>query len=150
MASRLDNIIRLRKWELDEQRRILAELQAQEDAIIDRIDMLEAEVAEQARHGGGLEVSAVTLGAYLEGARRRHAQFEDALRKKSEEVGEQQDKVAETFRELKTFEIARDQETKRKQTKEAKEEQAAFDELGIQAHAREEALTDPRYIEMRR
>lgn len=150
MASRLDNIIRLRKWELDEKRRVLASLQAEEDAIIARIDALGDEVAEQSRSGGQLEVSPVALGVYLEGARVRAEMLEAAREEQAEKVAEQQDSVAETFRELKTFEIAREQEVKRKELKEAREEQAAFDELGIQAHARNEAMTDPSYLKMRR
>ncbi|MCJ9429564.1 flagellar export protein FliJ [Kordiimonas marina] len=140
MASRLDNIIRLRKWELDEKRRVLATLQAEEDAIIARLDALEQEVAVQSQSGGQLEVSPTTLGIYLEGARVRADMLEAELEAQAEKVAEQQDIVAEAFRELKTFEIAREQEMKRIALKEAREEQAAFDELGIQAHMREDAF----------
>jgi len=140
VASRLDNIIRLRKWELDEKRRVLAMLQAEEDAIIARIDALEQQVAEQSQSGDQLEVSPTTLGVYLEGARIRAEMLEAELEAQAEKVAEQQDSVAETFRELKTFEIAREQEMKRAAQKEAREEQAAFDELGIQAHMREDAF----------
>lgn len=148
--SRLDGIIRLRKWELDEQRRVLAVMQAERDAIAGMIDMLDHERAEQARLYNGSEVSALTLGAYLEGVRKKQEQLRRDLAKKDEEVEEHRDRVAECFRELKTYEIAREMELKRMKAAEAKEEQDAFDELGIQNHARQEAMTDDKYIKMRR
>ncbi len=148
--SRLDGIIRLRKWELDEQRRQLAEIQAECDAIVTVIDAIEDERAQQAREYSGSEVSALTYGAYLEGTRMKQEMFTKLLREKEVALDEHRDKVAESFRELKTFEIAREREYQRIAQAEAKEEQDAFDELGIQNHAREEAMVDAKYLKMRR
>jgi flagellar export protein FliJ len=147
--TRLDNIIRLRKWELDEKRRHLAVLLGERDNIIGAIEAISDEIADQARHTG-LEVASVTLGSYLEAVRVRQGELATMLQKKEEEVLEHQDVVAESFRELKTFEIARERELSRIADAEAKEEQAAFDELGIQNHARAEALADTRHLKMRR
>lgn len=148
--SRLDGIIRLRKWELDEQRRVLAVMQAERDSIAGMIDMLDVERAEQSRLYNGSEISALTLGAYLEGVRNKQAQLRRDLAKKDEEVEAHRDRVADCFRELKTYEIAREMELKRAKAKEAKEEQEAFDELGIQNHARQDAMTDSQHLKMRR
>lgn len=148
--SRLDGIIRLRKWELDEQRRVLAVMQAERDSIAGMIEMLDHERAEQARIYNGSEVSALTLGAYLEGVRKKQEALRHDLARKDREVDEHRDRVAECFRELKTYEIAREMEYKRARAAEAKEEQEAFDELGIQNHARQEAMTDSEQLKMRR
>jgi flagellar export protein FliJ len=148
-VSKLANIIRLRKWELDEKRRRLADLQGEREEIVSAIDAMEAEVIEQSRNSG-LEVSAVAIGAYMEGVRIRQDQLSQMLAAKEREVSKHQDIVAEGFRELKTFEIAQSREKARVVAAEAKVEQDAFDELGIQNHAREEALADPRYVNMRR
>lgn|GEM_PF-213708 len=147
--GKLTNIIRLRKWELDEKRRRLADLQGEREEIVLAIEAMEAEVVEQSR-SSGLEVSAIAIGAYLEGVRIRQEQLSTLLAAKEREVSKHQDIVAEGFRELKTFEIAQSREQARARAAEAKEEQDAFDELGIQNHAREEALADPRYVNMRR
>lgn len=147
--SRLDGIIRLRKWELDEKRRELASLLGERDEIVYAIDAIGEEMAEQARNSN-LEVSAIAIGAYMEGARVKQRHLAQMLAAKEDEVVEHQDRVADGFRELKTFEIARERELARIDAAEAKEEQQAFDELGIQNHAREEAMTDPRYLKMRK
>ncbi len=142
--SRLNTIIRLRKWELDEKQRQLAILLGERDEIADAIEALSNQVSEQSRHAG-LEVASVTLGSYIEAVRIRQGELADMLFKKEKELRKHQDVVAEGFRELKTFEIARDRELSRLAAEEAKQEQAAFDELGIQNHAREEELADPSY-----
>lgn len=142
--SRLNTIIRLRKWELDEKQRQLAILLGERDEIADAIEALSNQVSEQSRHAG-LEVASVTLGSYIEAVRIRQGELADMLFKKEKELRKHQDVVAEGFRELKTFEIARDRELSRLAAEEAKQEQAAFDELGIQNHAREGELADPSY-----
>ncbi len=147
--SRLDTIIRLRKWELDETRRTLADLLGQYNAMVHQLELMEAEVAEQAR-SSSLEVFSTTVGAYMDGVKRRGDELKKLLAEKNKEIEAQQDKVAEGFRELKTFEIAHDQEMKRVKLAEDKEEQQMFDELGTQDHARRDAVTASEYINMRR
>ncbi|MEX0299108.1 MAG: hypothetical protein AB3N28_08550 [Kordiimonas sp.] len=145
---RLDNIIRLRQWELDEVRRELAVLLGEREDMAHQLEMMEAEVAEQAR-ATGLEVFSTTVGSYMQGVKLKQEQIQAAIDAKEEEIAEQQDKVAEGFRELKTFEIAREQEMKRIALEESREEQQAFDELGIQNHARQDAVLESEILNMR-
>ena len=141
MASRLDSIIRLRKWELDEERRTLADMQGARDALTHQLDMLAEEVVEQ-RKAASLEVFSTTVGAYMDGVRRKQDLIALEIQAMEKELNEQRDKVAEGFRELKTFEIDRDREEGRRAKAELLEEQQEFDELAIQAHARGEAALD--------
>ncbi len=145
---RLDNIIRLRQWELDEVRRELAVLLGERENMAHQLEVMEAEVAEQAS-ATGLEVFSTTVGSYMHGVKLRQEQIQAAIDAKEEEIAEQQDKVAEGFRELKTFEIAREQEMKRVTLEENRQEQQAFDELGIQNHARQDAVLESEILNMR-
>ncbi|PCI59245.1 MAG: hypothetical protein COB37_11925 [Kordiimonadales bacterium] len=147
--SRLDSIIRLKKWELDEVRRVLSELFAERDAMTAELDRMTEEVAEQSR-SRSIEVFSVSVGAYMGGVRKRRLEIAATIEAKDVELEAQQDKVAEGFRELKTFEIAHDQEMKRQKLAESQAEQAVFDELGIQDHARKEAVTASEYLNRRR
>jgi len=147
--SRLDNIIRLRKWELDEQRRILANLLGEREAMERQLDSIDEELNLQKR-SASLEVFSTTVGAYMDGVKKRCDEIAIQLQAKDEEIAKQQDKVAEGFRELKTFEIAHDQEMKRVKAAADKEEQIMFDELGTQDHARRDAVTESEYLNMRK
>ncbi|WP_308909274.1 flagellar export protein FliJ [Pseudokordiimonas caeni] len=130
--SRLDHIIRLRKWELDEKRRVLSDLQRESDELQNALDRLGAEVAAESRRPAG-EFEAVTFAAYLEGARQRRQLLHDRIERKEEEITRQQDAVSEAFKELKTFEVARDRETEREMRLEARIEQQGLDEQGLRA-----------------
>lgn len=147
--SRLDTIIRLRKWELDEVRRVLADLLGERGAMVRQLELIDEEIAEQKR-SGSIEVFSTTVGAYMAGVKKRCDEIAIQITAKEEEISEQQDKVAEGFRELKTFEIAHDQEMKRIKNAEDKEEQIMFDELGTQDHARRDAVTESEYLNLRR
>ena len=147
--SRLDNIIRLRQWELDEVRRELADLLGEREHMVQQLQSMEQEIADQSR-AQNLEVFSVTVGAYMHGVRKKQEMIAEAIAEKETEIEGVQEKVSEGFRELKTFEIARGKELKRIALQEAKEEQDAFDELGIQNHARQDAVVESELLNLRK
>ncbi|GHF22529.1 hypothetical protein GCM10017044_16090 [Kordiimonas sediminis] len=140
--SRLDGIIRLYKWELDEKRRELVDLQEQVDRVQEQIEMLHQEVEDQKQHAA-TEAGLTTMGAYLEGVRKREQMLRSELRKREEAVAKQQERVSEAFSELKTYEIARDKEKARQVAKVAKVEQAEFDEQGLRRSSQRDASQHP-------
>lgn len=131
MIEGLENLIRLRKWELDEARRILAEMLEERDEMIRQIEAIDQEILNQSKNSG-LEVFATSLGAYMEGARKQQELLYAEIVRKDEFIEEQQEKVAESFRELKTYEIALEHQEKKKAQKLAKYEQDMLDEQGLQ------------------
>lgn len=133
--TKLDGIIRLRKWQLDEERRGLAALFEERVRAQDAITFLEQEMLEQSNMKDS-DVSSFTLGAYLEGARKKKAWLIEAMRKKDEEIALKQDVVSEAFRELKTYEIADAAHKEKVKKEEDKLEQEELDELGLQAYER--------------
>ncbi len=119
MIDGLKNLIRLRKWELDEARRILADMLAERDELVRRIEAIDDMIMQQSK-SNTLEVFATSLGAYLEGSRKQQEIYYSEIVKKDTFIDEQQDKVAESFRELKTYEIALEQEQSKLDAKLAK------------------------------
>ena len=130
--SRLDGIIRLRKWELDDKRRILTGLREQQDAIQARIDAMQQELADVMQTP--TEVGVTSSGAYLEGFRHREILLQQEYAAKEEEIQQQLDIVQEAFNELKTFEVAREREREEITRRDAKTEQDTFDEIGLRKH----------------
>ncbi|WP_262694806.1 flagellar export protein FliJ [Kordiimonas aquimaris] len=131
--TKLDGIIRLKKWELDEERRALAGLLDERKRVEDSIEFLEQEMLQQKQLRES-EIASVTLGAYIEGARKKKAWLLEAMRLKDEEITEKQDIVSQAFRELKTYEIA--DENQKNRTREAleKKEQKELDEQALRAY----------------
>jgi flagellar export protein FliJ len=130
--SRLQSIIRVRKWELDEKRRELVALEEERAAIVQQMDDLSIEVSEQ-QNAAALEVGPSSLGAYMSGVRYKMAAFEAAIMEKDKKIEERRDEVTEAFRELKTYEIAEEQDQKRIRDAAALRDQKLLDEQGMQS-----------------
>jgi len=132
--AKLDGIIRFRKWELDEHRRELALLLDERAEIVETLESLDTEIAEQKSmiHS---DLGSVTLGAYIEGARKKRVWIVDAVRCKDQDIEEKQDVVADAFKELKTFEIADRRQQDRLRKEAERHEQDELDDLGRQAYA---------------
>ena len=130
--ARLDGIIRFRKWALDEQRRELAALLDERAQIVETLEQLDTEMLAQKSmiHS---DLGSITLGAYIEGARKKRAWILDAIRSKDQDIDEKQDVVADAFKELKTFEIADRRQKDRLRKDLDREEQNELDDLGRRA-----------------
>lgn len=137
----LDGIIRFRKWELDEKRRELAILLEERASIAATIEALEQEMLDQQSLRDS-DVASMTLGAYIEGARKKKAWLLDDMRKKDEQISEKQDVVSDAFRELKTFEIADNRQKERTRKELARQEQIELDEMGLKAFEKSNAQLD--------
>ena len=135
--SRLDGIIRLKKLELDQHRRVLVELGEQRDAIVQFIENIDAEFEQQKQLATG-EVATFAMGGYMQGYKLKRDMALQKLEEKDQEILDQQDVVADGFRELKNYEVAQERERQREKKKQAKHEQDAFDELGLQRSQRED------------
>ena len=135
--SKLDGIIRFKKWELDEKRRLLVTFQ---DELARLEQALEALYEERARESqlSASSGSPVMLGEYLEGCRLRAEQLLQFIEIKDKEVSGQRDIVAAAFQDLKTFEIAAEREQEREKTRAVKVEQNMLDEQGLRTFRRME------------
>lgn len=123
-------------------------MQGERDAFTHQLQMLDEEVAMQ-ESATAMEVFSVTVGAYMEGVRLKQEEIAVAIAEIDKKLEEQREKVAEGFRELKTFEIARDRELKERLREELRIEQEEFDELAMQSHVREEASLDSDTLDRR-
>ncbi len=130
--AKLDGVIRFRKWALDEQRRELAILLDERAQIVDTLEKLDMEIQAQKTMAHS-DLGSMTLGAYIEGARKKRAWILDAIRKKDQDIEEKQDVVADAFKELKTFEIADGRQKDRLQKELDRREQNELDDLGRRA-----------------
>ncbi len=140
MARDLDGVIRYRKHIVDEKRRALGELLRQEDYLIQAREMLERQMREEAAiaaadsRGAGLG-----YGLYVARAHQRRDQIAAALAETRRRVEQAQDEVRESFKELKTFEIAQESRDTRERAERDHKEQQSLDEIGLELHRRRAA-----------
>jgi flagellar FliJ protein len=133
----LHSLIRLRKWDVDEKQRALAQLLRQEESVLERQDALEAEVrAEMAFTSALPGDQRRTLPAYL----KRCDEFRQRLVTLLDEVRRQmataQAELAEAYRRLKTFEVTQEKRDEAAEKEEARLEQIELNEIGLELHRR--------------
>ena len=131
--KRLDSLIRVRQWQLDESRRHVAELEDAIERTRQRIRNLDTEianegrVADQAGPGSG-------FASYAAGVRDRRAKLAATVDTLGAELAQAQEQVAEAFQELKKFELVQEARRQRERDVSARREQFALDEMASARH----------------
>lgn len=139
--SRLDSIIRLHRWQLDEKRRRLVELQAMADDTRSRIAALDREIREEAKSAdaAGGETYPGSWQAYARTMRERRENLKVTLCTIESQVGEINEAIAEAFQELKKFELISEARARRVRETAARREQFALDEIALTGFRRSSA-----------
>lgn len=138
--SRLDSVIRLHRWQLDEKRRRLVELETMADETRRRIAALERELAEEARLAHSGPTGLASWHAYAESVRERRQKLEVTLGTIESEAEETNREIAEAFQELKKFELISDARVRRVRETAARREQSALDEVALSNFRRSSAV----------
>ncbi len=132
----LPTLIRLRKFELEEKRRILAEKEAHAVSIEAEITNLdEAVLREQDAARRNFDV-AFAYPAFAKMAIERRRDLIEALVAAQREVEEAAEAVTIAYQELKKFEVAQANRVKREKEEAALKEQILLDEMAIESFRR--------------
>lgn len=132
----LKGLIRLRRHELDEKRRILGELNAQIEALNDRRQNVLKKL-EKEKNLAAVDINAAQgFGQYLNGALNTCKEIDKNIEKVMVHVEKATDIVREAFMEVKKLELTQENRDKEAQKKQAKKETADLDEAGLTSHRR--------------
>lgn len=137
MARDLKGVIRYRKHVVDEKRRALGELLRQEDYLLQAQRMLEEQMREEAAIAAAdARGAGQSYGLYVGRAHQRRDQILAALAETRRRIELAQDAVRESFKELKTFEIAQDNREIKERAERERKDQQILDAIGIELHRR--------------
>lgn len=140
MAKDLKNLIRLHEWQVDEKRRkVGALLSLVADLELQARRLEEELVTEQAAAAAAPAEAGFFYGRYAETVIERRQRIAYSIAKAEEEITAAQDELREAYRELKKYEIAQENRTKREAYEEARKEQAFLDDIGLQSFRQKRA-----------
>lgn len=131
--KRLDSLIRVRQWQLDESRRHVAELEASIERTQARIRSLDSTIENEGRVAD-LAGPASGFAAYAANVRERRAKLVATVATLTAELAQAQSLVAEAFQELKKFELVQEARHQRDREIAARREQFALDEMAASRH----------------
>ena len=136
--SVIEKLIRFHKFDLDEKRRYLRELEEQEARIQEAIDAIDQEVQSEQAFSRGEANFAPYYGGYATRAKACREALVDELSKAHEIVEEARETVVQAFEELKKYEITKDQQDHRAYLEEERKTQIELDEIALTTHQRQE------------
>lgn len=138
MASKrgLPTLIRLHQRQLDEKRRMLAELEQMRAEMDRKILLLDAEVERERQAAQEAPEALRQFAAYLEGVRQRRQTMLRTIDELVPKIEAAANEVATAFQDVKKFEIAADIKERQRQAALAKIEQEELDEVALVQHRR--------------
>ena len=143
MAKKKDlhNLIRLRKWDVDEKRRALAAMLRHEEAVVERQNALEAEIKAEMAFAAAAPVELRgTVPGYIARCEEMRARLAEALREVQVRVAYAQDELAEAYRRSKTLEVTQANRDKEEALEEARREELDLNEIGLNLFRRRAAM----------
>lgn len=129
MKSALKTLTRIQKFQIDEQRKILSELQEKQDILQAQLEQLNRDFEQEkefARNNAGVG----DFGAYVKRYMQQRENLEMQIAVLEKKIEHERDVMADMFKEQKTYEIVGDQRTKRAAKEEEQKMQKVLDEIG--------------------
>lgn len=136
MKSRNDSLIRLKKFQVDEHRRALSQI----EMMIADFERMAAELDQQIEleHSktGISDASHFAYSTFAKAALTRRDNLMKSADDMREKLESAQDQLAESLEELKKVETLSERENQRQRAEENKAEQAEYDEIARMRHSR--------------
>ena len=129
MKSALKTLTRIQKFQIDEQRKILSELQEKQVILQAQLGQLNRDFEQEkefARNNAGVG----DFGAYVKRYMQQRENLEMQIAVLEKKIEHERDVMADMFKEQKTYEIVDDQRTKRAAKEEEQKMQKVLDEIG--------------------
>ncbi|MCF4165900.1 flagellar FliJ family protein [Zavarzinia compransoris] len=132
----LPTLIRLHQRQLDEKRRVLAELEQMRAEMDHKILLLDAEIERERKAAGEGPEALRQFTRYLAGARQRRQTMLRTIDELVPRIEAAANAVAIAFQDVKRYEIAVDLKARQRRAAADREEQGELDEIALVQHRR--------------
>jgi hypothetical protein len=130
-------LIRLHKWKVDQERRKLLLLQAEQSSLQEKKAKLEKSAIEEQAKAADMEYGALLYPSFAQSVILRRAQIDDSLSGVSEKMKGALQSTKSAFLELKKYEIVEDNRVQSEKLEERRSEQREQDEVASQRYTRQ-------------
>ncbi len=130
MKSR-KSLIQLRRFEVDEQRQTVADIEAMMGELQQMVIDLERQIEVEQEKAGVSDVNHFAYPTFAKAAIARRDNLKNSCAELEVKLEEARDQLAEAFEELKKVELIEERDAERVRVHEASKEQAELDEISI-------------------
>lgn len=131
MARSLKGIIRLHKWQVDEKRRQITELEVMKEELVERLEKLQSDLATEQEKLSKSNVVDINYANYASSVMNRRENLEASITEVDVSIENMKDELADAFKELKKYEIVEQRALEREKDEQKRTEQDRLDEISL-------------------
>ncbi|HYS45882.1 MAG TPA: flagellar FliJ family protein [Rhizomicrobium sp.] len=138
--NRTDTLLRLKRFRVDEMKRRIAAIDAMKADLERKLTDLDDNVAREKQRAGDSDIGRLAFPSFLRSIEARRENIRNTLKEIEREHAAALIDLSSAFQDLKSLEIATEQQTKRLNEMQARRAQARLDEMALVRHLRKHTL----------
>ena len=138
--NRTDTLLRLKRFRVDEMKRRIASIDAMKADLERKLTDLDDNVAREKQRAGDSDIGRLAFPSFLRSIEARRENLRTTLKEIEREYAAAQQDLTDAFHDLKSLEVATEQQAKRLSEMQARRAQARLDEIALVRHLRKHAL----------
>jgi flagellar FliJ protein len=138
--TRTDTLLRLKRFRVDEMKRRIASIEAMKADLERKLTDLDDNVTREKQRAGDSDIGRLAFPSFLRSIDARRDNLRTTLKEIEREQAAAQNNLTDAFQDLKSLEVATEQQTKRLSEMQARRAQARLDEMALVRHLRKHTL----------
>jgi flagellar FliJ protein len=138
--TRTDTLLRLKRFRVDEMKRRIASIDAMKADLERKLTDLDDNVAREKQRAGDSDIGRLAFPSFLRSIEARRENLRTTLKEIEREYAAAQQDLTDAFQDLKSLEVATEQQAKRLSEMQARRAQARLDEIALVRHLRKHTL----------
>jgi flagellar FliJ protein len=138
--NRTDTLLRLKRFRVDEMKRRIAAIDAMKADLERKLADLDDNVAREKQRAGDSDIGRLAFPSFLRSIEARRENLRTTLKEIEREHASAQLDLSNAYQDLKSLEVATEQQTKRLAEMQTRRAQARLDEMALVRHLRKHTL----------
>ena len=138
--KRRDTLLRLKRFKVDDAKRRMATLDGMKSDLERKLADLEESVAREKQRANDTDIGRLAFPSFLKSIEGRRENIRNSLKDIEREREQCQAELTSAYQDLKSLELAMEQEAKRAAEAETRRSQSRMDEMAIVRHLRKHAI----------
>jgi len=138
--NRTDTLLRLKRFRVDEMKRRIAAIDAMRMDLEKKLRDLDDNVARERQRAGDSDIGRLAFPSFLRSIETRRDNLKTTLRDIEREHAAALADLSDAFQDLKSLEVAMEQQARRLAEMQARHQQARLDEMALVRHLRKHSL----------
>lgn len=138
--TRTDTLLRLKRFKVDEMKRRIASIDAMKADLDRKLTDLDDNVAREKQRAGDSDIGRLAFPSFLRSIETRRENLRTTLKEIEREYAIAQAELTSAFQDLKSLEIATEQQNRRLAEIQARRAQVRLDEMALVRHLRKHSM----------